>query len=27
LTLDYDETPHDDGMQCRCGHRECRSRI
>jgi SET domain-containing protein len=27
LTLDYGETPHDDGMQCRCGHRECRSRI
>jgi SET domain-containing protein len=27
LTLDYGETPHDDGMQCKCGHRECRSRI
>ena len=27
LTLDYGETPHDDGMQCRCGHRDCRSKI
>ncbi len=27
LTLDYGETPHDDGMQCRCGHEKCRSRI
>jgi SET domain-containing protein len=27
LTLDYGETPHDDGMQCRCGHKKCRSRI
>jgi hypothetical protein len=27
LTLDYGETPHDNGMQCRCGRPECRSRI
>ena len=27
LTLDYGETPHDDGMKCRCGHRDCRNKI
>ena len=27
LTLDYGETPHDDGMECRCGDSACRSRI
>jgi SET domain-containing protein len=27
LVLDYGETPHDDGMRCRCGHRNCRSKI
>ena len=27
LTLDYGETPHDNGMRCRCGYEKCRSRI
>jgi len=27
LTLDYGETPHDNGMPCKCGDIKCRSRI
>jgi SET domain-containing protein len=27
ITVDYGESPHEGGMKCRCGHRDCRDRI
>ena len=27
ITVDYVESPHSGGMQCRCGHKECRDSI